>query len=86
MSTFANELSQRPDWPATSRTGLDGRVPDLRRTADGVIDYDFYLRRARRIRAEAARGFLRRLGTALHDAFVRAGKTGTPGDRLLSSP
>ncbi|MYF06937.1 MAG: hypothetical protein F4233_03430 [Rhodospirillaceae bacterium] len=85
MSTFSDELSQRPDWHATSRTGLDDRVPDLKRTADGAIDYDFYLRRAHRIRAEAARGFLRRAGSALRSAFGRAGNRWAPGFRLLSS-
>ena len=85
MSTFANELSRRPDWPATNRMGLDDRTPDLKRTADGVIDYNFYLRRAHRIRAEAARGFLRRAGSALRSALARAGNRWTPGYRLLSS-
>ena len=85
MSTFTNNLSQRPDWPATSRMGIDDRTPDLRRTADGVIDYDFYLRRAHRIRADAARGFLRRAGSALRSAFGRAGNRWAPDFRLLSS-
>ncbi len=86
MSTFTDELSERPDWPATGRMGIDNRTPDLKCTAAGVIDYDFYLRRAHRLRAEAAHGFFRRIGTALRDAFVRAGNGWTPGYRLLSSP
>lgn len=86
MSTFADELSERPDWPATDRMGIDDRTPDLKRTAGGVIDYDFYLRRAHRLRAEVARGAFRCIGMALREAFVRAGNTETPGYRLLSSP
>ena len=85
MSTFTNELSHRPDWSVASRMGLDDRAQNLKRTAAGVIDYDFYLRRAHRIRAEAARGFLRQAGSALRSAFGRAGNRWTPGYRLLSS-
>lgn len=85
MSTFSDQLSERPDWPATSRMGLDDRTPDLKRTAGGTIDYDFYLRRARRLRAEAAHGFFRQARSALRNSFARTGNHWAPGYRLLSS-
>ena len=85
MSTFSDQLSRRPDWPAASRMSLDDRTPDLKRTADGVIDYDFYLRRAHRLRADAARDFFRQAGSALRNAFGRVRNRWTPGYRLLSS-
>ena len=85
MSTFADDLTQRPDWPATARMGIDDRTPALKRTAFGAIDYDFYLRRAHRLRAEAAQSFFRQAGTALRKAFARAGNRWTPTYRSISS-
>ena len=69
MSTFSDELSKRPDWPVTSRMGIDDRTPDLKRTPFGTIDYDFYIRRAHRLRAEAARDVFGRIGKALRNLF-----------------
>ena len=69
-------MSLIPPAPASNRhdffaIGLDQEVPPLRRTADGGIDYDFYLRRSRQIRGAAWALALRRLGSGLAKAWSR---------------
>lgn len=58
---------------ALAAVGLDPALPALRRSADGGIDYDWYLRRAGRLRAdtfaESARALWRGLGAALHGSL-----------------
>lgn len=71
MSTFTNSLSDRPDSHEARRTGLDDRLPQLRRTGDGMIDYDFYIRRGHRLRSEAAHGLLTRAAKAVSTAITR---------------
>jgi uncharacterized protein YjiS (DUF1127 family) len=73
-------MSLIPDRPTArnglSAVGLDRDTPPLRRTAEGRIDYDFYLTRSRNLRAAAftdafratVRG-LGRLGTGLIAAW-----------------
>lgn len=58
MSTFTSGLSDRPNSHEGRNTGIDERMPALKRTADGTIDYDFYIRRGMRMRAEATHGLL----------------------------
>ena len=84
MTTLADELTDRPGAGAVNRMGIDERTPALKRTIGGSIDYDFYRRRAHRLRADAARGLFRQAGLALHNAFGRVGNRWTPGYRLLS--
>jgi len=69
MSTFDNQLSARPDSHESRQTGIDDRTPALRRTAYGMIDYDFYLRRSQRLRGEATNRFFRAVGNALLGAL-----------------
>jgi hypothetical protein len=55
--------------------GLDETLPPIRRSADGHIDYDYYLRRAKRERAKA----FRRLAPAAVAVFAKI----VPGRELV---
>ena len=77
MSTFADPLSSRPDSAVARQVGIDDRTPTLKRDADGFIDYDFYIRRSRQLRAEAAHSYFRALGAALRRLVSR--RPNSPG-------
>lgn len=49
--------------------GLAPSVPPLRRTEDGLIDYDHYLRMARAERAQATLDIVKTIGRALAALF-----------------
>lgn len=81
MSSFDSQLSARPDSHESRQTGIDDRTPALKRTAQGMIDYDFYLRRGRRIRGQATNSFLRSVGKALRSAIRGTGRGAARGRR-----
>lgn len=49
--------------------GLDRDLPPVRLTAEGRIDYDYYLARARAVRSKAWKDALTGLGRLLHTAL-----------------
>ncbi len=66
-------MSRIPARHPTSRPpaafGLEPNYPEIRRTPDGQIDYDWYLLRARETRTEAYRGAFRAIGRFLGAAY-----------------
>ncbi len=55
--------------------GLDHTPASIRRTAEGNIDYNYYLLRSRALRATAYAGTIRAVGKAIGAAFARLRKT-----------
>lgn len=55
----------RSDARSLTAIGLDPATPSIRRTADGHIDFDHYLLRARRLRAQAYGGALGAIARAI---------------------
>jgi len=49
--------------------GLDRELPPIRRTAEGRVDYEYYLARGRAIRSQAWNDALIRLGHGIHVAL-----------------
>jgi len=70
MSTFADQLATRPDSHEARQTGIDDRTPTLRKAADGKVDYNYYIRRGRRLRSEAAHSLFRTFAAAVRDAVT----------------
>jgi len=54
--------------------GLDRVPPSIRRTAEGNVDYNYYLMRSRALRASAYAGAFRAAGRAIGAALARARK------------
>ena len=72
MSTLIPEARlYETEPPQLEAVGLDTSLPPLRRTNDGHIDFDYYLRRGRAQRSTAALSFFRRFGRFLKAAFHR---------------
>lgn len=59
----------RSDSRSLTAIGLDAATPAIRRTADGRIDFDHYLLRARELRARSYAGALGALGRAVAGVF-----------------
>lgn len=78
MSSFDTQLASRPDSHESRQTGIDDRTPALKRTVHGMIDYDFYLERSRRMRGEATNSFFRTVGGALRRAVHGRAKESKP--------
>ena len=55
----------RSDSRSLSAIGLDGATPAIRRTADGRIDFDHYLLRARALRLRSYGRFFGAVGRAV---------------------
>ncbi len=55
----------RSDARSLSAIGLDGKTPEIRRTADGHVDFDHYLLQARALRAQSYGGLFRAIARGL---------------------
>jgi uncharacterized protein YjiS (DUF1127 family) len=72
-------MSLIPTLPPTAArsfaaVGLDRQYPEIRRTADGEIDFGWYLLRAKRLRAESYADVVRTLGRAIGGVFAGIAK------------
>jgi len=60
----------RSDARPLAAIGLDGAIPEIRRMADGRVDFDHYLLRARELRAKSYGGVLRALARRIRAIFA----------------